>query len=351
MFQVARSQSHLALAATTLALLCLSAEVAHAQNKKGGQTWTDPAKATAEDPDFSVQGEYASSGGKVTQAMGLQVVALGDGSFQGVVYKGGLPGDGWDGKEKKSVVGKRQDGKVTLKPTDKNAPPSAMIVIENGEAKVIDGPKVASTLKKIERKSSTLGMKPPKGATALWDGKKESLKHWKKGAKTEETKEGLLLQQGLTSVPTFGDCTVHVEFRLPYKPKARGQGRGNSGLYLQARYETQMLDSFGLKGEHNECGGIYSVRKPDYNACYPPLSWQTYDIDFTAAKFDKDGKKTANARMTVRLNGHVIHDNVEVPKRTTASPMKEGPEPGPIYLQNHGNPVRFRNIWVKAKGE
>jgi hypothetical protein len=107
-----------------------------------------------------------------------------------------------------------------------------------------------------------------------------------------------------------------------------------------------MLDSFGLKGMHNECGGIYSVRAPDLNACLPPLTWQTYDIEYKAARFGADGKKTTNAQMTVRLNGIVIHDKVELPKRTTASPLPEGVEPGPVYLQNHGNPIRYRNIWV-----
>jgi hypothetical protein len=142
---------------------------------------------------------------------------------------------------------------------------------------------------------------------------------------------------------------LHIEFLLPYIPKATGQGRGNSGVYLQGRYEVQVLDSFGLSGEHNECGGIYSIRKPDINACYPPLTWQTYDIDFTAAKFDSNGKKTANARIDVRHNGIVVHKDVEIPRITTAAPSREAPSAGFIHLQNHGNPVRFRNIWIVAK--
>ena len=111
-------------------------------------------------------------------------------------------------------------------------------------------------------------------------------------------------------------------------------------------YEIQVLDSFGLDGKNNECGGIYSIRDPDQNMCFPPLAWQTYDIDYTAATYDDSGKKTKNGRMTVRHNGVVIHDNVELPKDTTGAPVKEGPEPGPIFLQDHGNPVRFRNIWL-----
>ena len=139
---------------------------------------------------------------------------------------------------------------------------------------------------------------------------------------------------------------MHLEFRTPYKPTARGQGRGNSGFYAQGRYEVQILDSFGLEGADNECGGVYSVGSPKVNMCFPPLSWQTYDVDFKAARYDAEGKKTKDAIMTVRHNGVVIHQDLVADHSTTASPLKEGPEPGPINLQDHGNPVRFRNIWV-----
>jgi hypothetical protein len=134
---------------------------------------------------------------------------------------------------------------------------------------------------------------------------------------------------------------------LPYQPYDRGQGRGNSGIYLQGRYEVQMLDSFGLEGKDNECGGIYEIRDPDLNMCFPPLQWQTYDIEFRQAEFDQRGKKTAPAQLTVRHNGVLIHKDVEVPRTTRAAPVgQEGPSHEFIHLQDHGNPVRYRNIWV-----
>jgi hypothetical protein len=154
--------------------------------------------------------------------------------------------------------------------------------------------------------------------------------------------------EGTWSKKKLQDHSVHLEFRTPYKPHARGQGRGNSGIYVQGRYEAQMLDSFGLEGKINETGGLYSIKAPDLNMCFPPLSWQTYDIEFKAARY-KDGKKTDNAVMTVVLNGVVIQKDVVCDHSTTASKLREGAEPGPIYLQQHGNPVRYRNIWVVEK--
>jgi len=299
---------------------------------------TDPKEAG---PDFAVQGEYTgevqTNQGPVK--IGVQVVALGDGKFHAVGCPGGLPGDGWDGSKKPEGDGQTKDGVTTFSSAD--SPVKA--TIKDGVLAVIgeDG-KTLGTLKKVVRKSPTLGQKPPAGAIVLFDGK--TAENFQGGRMTEDG----LLMEGATSKQAFPSFSLHLEFLLPFMPYARGQGRGNSGFYAQGRYEVQILDSFGLEPKSDECGGIYGVSKPAVNMCLPPLSWQTYDVDYTAAEY-KDGKKVNRARMTVRHNGVLIQDNIEIPHGTTAAPVREGPETGPIFLQNHGNPVRFRNIWVVAK--
>jgi len=268
-------------------------------------------EAAKADPDFSVQGEY------VGNQKAMQVVARGDGEFQIVIYELGLPGKGWN----KSPV-KRIDG-------------DADVVADLAES---------MGLTKIDRQSPTLLAAPPAGAIVLFDGSQKSLdEHWKPGAK--RTDDGLLVQGAMTK-EAFNDYRLHVEFLLPYMPRASGQDRGNSGVYHQGRYETQILDSFGLEGKNNETGGIYEIRDPDLNMCLPPLVWQTYDIEFTAARFDDSGKKLTAATITASVNGVPVQTSVEVPQPTRAAPIKESAEPGPIFLQDHGNPVRFRNLWI-----
>jgi hypothetical protein len=158
------------------------------------------------------------------------------------------------------------------------------------------------------------------------------------------TAEGLL-DIGTTTKMPVQDFRLHLEFRLPYMPYATGQGRANSGVYIQRRYEVQILDSFGLDGVFNECGALYRQRPPELNMCLPPLSWQTYDIWFRATRWDEEGNKIENARITVLHNGIAVHDDYEIIAKTGAG-RPEGPEAMPIHLQDHGNPVRFRNIWI-----
>jgi hypothetical protein len=293
------------------------------------------------DPDFAVQGEYsgtvASPEGPIK--IGAQVIALGKGKFLAIGYRGGLPGDGWNRSPKQEAEGESKDGVARFQVDHRRAEirDGVMRVTASGSEGSSEE-KPLGDLKKIERKSPTLGAQPPGGAVVLFDGR--SADQFDPG-KLEDH----LLVAGATSKRKFQSCQLHVEFLLPFMPEARGQGRANSGVYLQGRYEVQMLDSFGLSGENNECGGIYGIKSPDVNMCFPPLSWQTYDIDYTAARY-VEGQKTKQATISVRHNGIVIHQDVELPKSTTAAPVAEGPEPGPIYLQDHKNPVRYRNIWL-----
>lgn len=301
----------------------------------------NPAYTNAKEagPDFAVQGEYLGAELDGSKAMwGAQVIALGDGKFDVVGYKGGLPGAGWSrGGETKRGTGELKDGVAVLKGDDWQG------TIKDGVFVVTDEGQAIVELKKVERKSPTLGAKPPEGATVLFDG--TTADNFENGKIIEEN---LLAASNPESKLKLGDHSLHLEFRTPFMPKSRGQARGNSGVYPQGRYEVQVLDSFGLEGKDNECGGIYSISEPAVNMCLPPLSWQTYDIDFKAAKYDDDGKKVENARITVKHNGVVIHDDIEL-KQGTPGHDPEGPEKNGLYLQDHGNPVAFRNIWVVEK--
>ena len=156
---------------------------------------------------------------------------------------------------------------------------------------------------------------------------------------------------GIVSKRKFKDHKIHIEFRLPFMPKSREQARGNSGVYVQGRYEIQILDSYGMPPKDNECGGIYKVAQPRVNMCAPPLQWQTYDITFRAARFDEAGEKTENARVSVMHNGVLIHKDLVLPGPTPGCLDADESEPGGIHLQDHGNPIWFQNIWVLEMDE
>jgi hypothetical protein len=309
-------------------LLSLATAASAADSKPKAETFLDPAKAG---PDYLDQGEYKNDWGAI------QVIALGAGNFQMVTYQGGFPGEGWNQEFKTETPGKRGGNKIIFAGENNYRAELAAgkITIHTADG----GP---YTMEKTERKSPTLGAKPPPGAVVLFDGTNAGA--WADGHLDERH----LLQAGCKSKQSFGDFTAHLEFLLPFKPLGRGQDRGNSGVYLQDRYEVQVLDSFGLKGENDECGGIYSLAKPAANLCYPPLTWQTYDIDFSAAKFDETGKKTKSAVVIVKHNGVTIHDRLEL-KGPTPGGKKEDSTGGPLQLQGHGNPVFYRNVWVVPK--
>ncbi len=292
------------------------------------KTYLTPAEAG---PDFVDQGEYVGSWG------GAQVIALGESRFRAVLYKGGLPGAGWDKSPKVQFDGKRDGDAVVFSP-----PTGVKGKLGGGlfAVTLVSGEDVA--FKKAERTSPTIGAKPPAGAIALFDG--SNADRWAGG----HTDARNLLQAGTKTKEKFTNFTLHAEFLLPFKPTARGQDRANSGVYLQDRYEVQVLDSFGLNGEDNECGGIYTVARPLVNMCLPPLQWQTYDIQFKAAQFDDAGRKVKNATTTLKHNGVVIQDNTAIPGPTGGG-APEKPTGGAIQLQGHGNPVFFRNVWIVAE--
>ena len=150
----------------------------------------------------------------------------------------------------------------------------------------------------------------------------------------------------MDSKKAYGTQRIHVEFRTPPMTEAepRAEASGNSGVYLQGRYELQICNSLGLAAADNLCGGLYKLRAPDVNAAKKPNEWQTYDIVFTPARYEGD-KKTANARFSAKLNGQWIHRNVEI-SGSTGSGDKETSSPGPLRLQEHQHLVEFRNAWV-----
>jgi len=188
-----------------------------------------------------------------------------------------------------------------------------------------------------EAPAPSLGAKPPEGAIVLFDGTDTT--KWVK-AKMEDG----FLREGPMTKDKFGDARIHLEFNIQPLPDGK-RPHGNSGVYIQQRYEIQILNNHGQKAaSKGGCGAVYQFKAADVNACKAPGEWQTYDITFRGPRWD-GGKKTENARISVVHNGVTIHDNVEVPNKTGHG-QREGPEPGPLNLQNHGAKVYYRNIWL-----
>ncbi len=311
------------------------------QDENEGKTSKHPVVFVHATPD-PLMGDWQGEGGYVAQVLPLaggkyraciltefdtknKTVAVleGTSSGDGVVFSG----DGWGAQIKQ--------GEFTGSKGDKNF-----------------------KLKRVTRKSPTLGAAPPKGAIVLFDGR--DLDAWaKKNGKSWLEEDGpagwKLMDGGVVEVvpgsdciithKKFGDCKVHVEFRTLGAPS-------NSGVFLQDRYEANINETYARPEQSPNAGfdNCTEDAKPAIRACRAPLEWQTFDIDFHAPKFDADGKKTASARATVLFNGVKIYDNQELNRpKGAASRLGEAAQ-GPLMLQEHGMPVQFRNIWLVESG-
>lgn len=290
------------------------------------------------------QGKYTSSSGD-SGPLAAQIVPQGEGIYRVIIFVAVGAKSALEGKQegdKLLVTGQvRSEGTYDV----------------SGEA---DGSTVRGRfsgddsgtfeLQKTYKKSPSLGAKPPDGAVVLFDG--SNLDAWQQANGQPPTWK--ILEDGSMEVregsivtkQEFGDVKLHVEFRTPLMAEARGQARGNSGVYIQRRYEVQVLDSFGLDAEIDGCGSLYKIAAPRVNACLPPLEWQTYDITFYGPKFDDSGVRIKDAEITVVHNEVTIHENLKIPQPTGAARGRPDAKRGPLLLQDHHNSVQFRNIWV-----
>lgn len=331
-----------------LSVILLQSALVLAQTRN--EPVTDPARA---DADFAVQGEYVGTvleGGK-PKKYGVQVAITEKlGQFKAVVYGGGLPGDGWDRKFANEKFKRLMEaaGQTTEGVTHFPMLLGGKATIRDGVLTVTaaDGEKIG-TLKRIVRQSPTLGAKPPSGAVILFDG--TGLDQFLPKAKMTEDKA---LSIPARTKRSFTDFELHVEVRIPYgRPPS-----GHSGIYLQNSYHLAIsARSFGANSTSDlGCGGIRWVKVPDENMSFPPLTWQTFDIDYTAARF-ADGKVIKKPVVTIRQNGVVIHDKVELPESPPfyrgggTDPLSR--EGGPLHFQSHAQDqgYAYRNIWILEK--
>lgn len=202
--------------------------------------------------------------------------------------------------------------------------------------------------------SATIGARPSQAddkTVVLFDGSSWTGWQDKDGSQSQWVvqDDGTVKASGANAVTkeSYSDFQLHLEFLCPEMLNAQGQSRSNSGVYLHGRYEIQILDTFGQKPVNNGCGALYSIAPPIVNASRPPGQWQTYDIVFKAPGFDDEDKVMQLPRVTVLHNGIVIHNNIEVTGTTPGGIDHEMVKAGPLLLQYHGDPVRYRNIWIR----
>jgi len=302
----------------------------------------NPEKAS-EHPDFAYQGEFL--GNVILEdeteptRVGIQLAARGDGKFEGFVYPGGLPGDGWTPEDggRESITAQRTDDHVQTESF-------RGVTFRNEDGGLVgrdEEDTERGVLERVVRTSPTEGKAPIDEAIVLFDG--SNVDKWQDGAKIVEDD---LLEQGARSADHYGDMYLHLEFRPGFMPNAGGERRANSGVYIQNRYEVQILDSFAMPDNASMNAALYKEKAPKLNMSFPPLQWQTYDIFFRAPRFDDEGEKTENTRITVFHNGVLVHDDAELKSGTGVGGGREEVPKEHIWLQNHTGPIYFRNVWL-----
>ncbi len=292
-------------------------------------------------PDYMLLGEFKGTVKKEDgseETFAVQVRPVGRDRFEAIGHFGALPGEDGFKNESVKMVGQRHKEFVVL-----SGSPWAIFATQE-QCSILDmsGTKVGS-LERVTRQSPTLGAKPPTDGFVIFDG-----------TNTDQLLNGQMNEDGLLIRGTefkqlFQDFDLHAEFWLPFMPSATGQQRGNSGIYLLSRYECQILDSFAQDLLFDGCGAIYRYKSPDLNMCLPPLTWQTYDLRFTSPRWASDGSKLRDARVSIWLNGVKVQDNVALPDKTGHG-AAEQVLLLPTKLQDHQDPVLFRNVWVIDRG-
>jgi hypothetical protein len=236
---------------------------------------------------------------------------------------------------------------------------SLMFVVYAGAQQTQDAPKLTEIWNPVPKviTPGKTSADPPSDAIILYGKKKDSV-NWTgregkpfKWKAEDSSVTGMHDAGDIQTRQGFGDCQLHIEWRTPAEVKGDGQGRGNSGIFLMSRYELQVLDSYNNSTYSNgQAGSMYKQHMPMVNVCRPPGEWQTYDILFTAPQFYKDSSLKSPARITVFQNGVLVQNNVDLwgPTEYIGVPKyKMHGSKEPLVLQDHGNPVSYRNIWIR----
>jgi hypothetical protein len=299
------------------------------------------------------EGTFTPQGGQAVKAE-AKVIADADNNYRVVIlYPAATPK-----ATRIELTGRGEDDEISIGRTDWLGKPideqwSGRITKDALRIACEDAKGGKAEMKRIERRSPTLGAKPPAGAIVLLpfeEGKVTNLDQWTNREWTCNPDGSIQVHRGHNwTKERFGSFKLHLEFYVPFLPAERGPARGNSGVFLQNSYQIQVLDSFGEPLTEVTCGAITGRKSPDVYAALPPGQWQAFDIDFQAPRFNEiNGERTKSALLTVLFNGVKIHDAVEL-LGVTGGALSLPNKTGPLRLQDHNDPVRFRNIWLVEK--